>query len=284
MSVLAFVDGSRFALSVCDHAAWAALQLEAPVELVHVLERHRSDPAIATDRSGRLGVDTREALLAQLVELDEERNRLAHEAGRHLLAEAASRVRRNGVTAIQQRLLHGELVDTLHDHEREATLAVLGKRGEGEDHAPAHLGTNLERVIRASHRPVLIAAQEYRPIRRFLLAFDGGPSTGRAIDVLVNAPLLRGAEGQLLMVGTGTEAERHKLADGTSRLRASGVAVTSELRPGEPDEVIPERVASGRIDLLVMGAYGHSRLRTLMIGSTTSALLRTTTASMLVVR
>lgn len=86
------------------------------------------------------------------------------------------------------------------------------------------------------------------------------------------------------MVGTGTEAERHKLADGTSRLRASGVAVTSELRPGEPDEVIPERVASGRIDLLVMGAYGHSRLRTLMIGSTTSALLRTTTASMLVVR
>lgn len=274
MSVLAFVDGSRFALSVCDHAAWAALQLEAPVELVHVLERHRSDPAIATDRSGRLGVDTREALLAQLVELDKERNRLAHEAGRHLLAEAASRVR----------LLHGELVDTLHDHEREATLAVLGKRGEGEDHAPAHLGTNLERVIRASHRPVLIAAQEYRPIRRFLLAFDGGPSTGRAIDVLVNAPLLRGAEGQLLMVGTGTEAERHKLADGTSRLRASGVAVTSELRPGEPDEVIPERVASGRIDLLVMGAYGHSRLRTLMIGSTTSALLRTTTASMLVVR
>jgi nucleotide-binding universal stress UspA family protein len=43
-------------------------------------------------------------------------------------------------------------------------------------------------------------------------------------------------------------------------------------------------VEEGGFDLLVMGAYGHSRIRTLMIGSTTTALLRATSISMLVMR
>lgn len=83
------VDSSRF-------AAWAATRLSEPVELLHVLERH------AADLSGRLGVDARELLLQQLVELDEQRNRLAQEAGRHLLDEAAARAREGGVDQVLQ--------------------------------------------------------------------------------------------------------------------------------------------------------------------------------------
>lgn len=60
MNVLACIDSSRYAVSVCDHAAWAASKLDTPVELLHVLERHGSDPESSKDRSGRLGVDSRE--------------------------------------------------------------------------------------------------------------------------------------------------------------------------------------------------------------------------------
>ncbi len=284
MTILACIDSSRYAVSVCDHAAWAATRLGETVELLHVLERHAADPAVAADRSGRLGVDTRETLLRQLVELDEQRNRLSQEAGRHLLEEAANRVREGGARQVLQRLAHGELVDHIHTHGADARLVVIGRRGEAEDQAAQHLGRNLERIIRASQRPIVIAAQQFRPIRRFLVAYDGGASAEKAIDALVRNPILTDAEGHVLMVGEGTEAERQRLKTATARLRDVGYTVTEIVAQGDPDHIIPATVESEGIDLLVMGAYGHSRIRTLMVGSTTTSVLRTSTVSMLVVR
>ena len=54
--------------------------------------------------------------------------------------------------------------------------------------------------------------------------------------------------------------------------------------PGHPDEAIVSVVERTDADLLVMGAYGHSRIRNLIIGSTTTALLRACTVPVLVVR
>ena len=68
-----------------------------------------------------------------------------------------------------------------------------------------------------------------------------------------------------------------------ARLTAAGYTVTDDIRSGDADHRIPETVAAEEIDLLVMGAYGHDRIRTLMVGSTT-AVLRTSPVSMLVVR
>lgn len=284
MKVLACIDSSSYAVSVCDHAAWAASRLSLPVELLHVLERQPADPTIAPDRSGRLGVDTREALLAQLVELDEQRNRIAQESGRHLLDEAETEVRRSGVESITKRLAHGELVDLLHDYEAEARLVVLGKRGEGVDHAESHLGTNLERVIRASSRPIIVASQSFKPIERYLIAYDGSASGNRAIDFLVQEPLLLGAEGRMLSVGSGTSTELQQLSDAAARLRDAGYTISESIERGDPDELIPGIIASDSIDFLVMGAYGHSRIRSLLVGSTTTTLLRTSTVPILVVR
>ena len=284
MTVLACIDSSRYAVSVCDHAAWAASQLSLPVELLHVLERQPSDPTIAPDRSGRLGIDTREELLAQLVELDEQRNRIAQESGRRLLDEAEAEVRRGGIDSITKRLAHGELVDVLHEYEAKIRLIVLGKRGEGVDHAESHLGTNLERVIRASTRPVIVASQTFEPIERYLIAYDGSASGNRAIDFLAQEPLLRGAEGHILTFGSGTSTERQRLADAAARLRAAGHTLRETIERGDPDELLPGIIAGKSIDLLVMGAYGHSRIRSLLVGSTTTVILRTSTVPVLVVR
>jgi SulP family sulfate permease len=49
----------------------------------------------------------------------------------------------------------------------------------------------------------------------------------------------------------------------------------SELLPGDPDEVIATQVLHHEIGLVVMGAYGHSRVRNLILGSTTTHLIRT---------
>ena len=50
--------------------------------------------------------------------------------------------------------------------------------------------------------------------------------------------------------------------------------MTAEIIPGKPEEAISQRISARGIGLLVMGAYGHSRIRNLVIGSTTTEMLR----------
>lgn len=280
MKVLACIDHSPHAADVLDHAAWVAQRLSAAVEVLHAIERPTE--VTSADHSGRLGIDQRDALLRQLADLDAQRNRLAQESGRHLLDEAATFLREHGIEHVQPRLVHGSLADHLRDYGDDTRVIVIGKQGEGD--ATHELGMNLERAIRASKRPVLVTAGPLQPVERVLLAFDGGETTGKAIAMLINRPELIDAPIHLLMVG-GTDPRRaQQLADAADRLRGNGYTVTEEIVPGTPEDVIPREVARSGANLLITGAYGHSRIRAMFVGSTTTALLRKSTVPMLVMR
>ncbi|MCP3056483.1 universal stress protein [Aurantimonas marianensis] len=269
--ILALVDGSQYTQSVCDNAAWAADRLGAPVELMHIIGR-RDTPSAPADLSGNLDLGERETLLKELADFDEQKGKLARKRGRLVLAEAGARLNEKGISAVEERLRSGDLVETLLEFEEDADLVVIGKRGEAADFARLHLGSNLERVLRASTKPVLVTARAFRPIRRFIVAFDGGPSAGKAIDHLVASPLLKGAACELVMVSSKPSDER--LDRAAARLREAGYDVTATLEKGEPDEVIAAHVKRDDVDLIVMGAYGHSRIRNFLIGSTTSEIVR----------
>ena len=62
------------------------------------------------------------------------------------------------------------------------------------------------------------------------------------------------------------------------------VPADARLLPGDPDEVIAAQVREHSIKLLVMGAYGHSRIREFILGSTTTSLLRTCRVPVLLFR
>lgn len=271
-SILALIDGSTYSRSVCDHAAWAATRLGVPVELLHVL-----GPRLATeapDLSTYLGVDENARLLAELAAHDEQAGRLAQRRARAILDAARARMAASATPNVTTRLRQGDLVEALAELEPATDLVVIGKRGEAADFARLHLGSNLERILRASQRPVLVAARAFRPIARVLVAFDGGPSAMKAIAHIAADRLLLGLPIRLLMVGTPSAEAAARLAEAESRLREAGFDTTFDARRGQPDEVIAETVRQEGIDLLVMGAYGHSRIRTLIIGSTTTAVIR----------
>lgn len=69
-----------------------------------------------------------------------------------------------------------------------------------------------------------------------------------------------------------------------SHLRHKGYVVHAEIVDEEPEKLIAERVASENIDLLVMGAYGHSRIRNLFVGSTTTEMIRSCKVPILLYR
>ena len=273
-SILSCTDGSVYARSVYDHTAWAAQRMAAAVHVLHLVEPRR-DPAALTDLSGAIGVDAQAKLTAELVALDEARARVAQAHARAILADAERHLAAAGLTHVIVEAIHGELTDVITRFEATADLVVIGKRGEHADFAKLHLGGNLERVIRSCHHPVLVASRGFAPIERVLVAFDGGPSSRAAIDFALTNPLLRGLSFHLLYVGAPSSALQSSLEAARSQLAAAGFIVAADIVAGEVEQVIVETVKKESIDLLVMGAYGHSRIRQFIVGSTTTTMVRT---------
>lgn len=279
--IIACIDGSVYSDSVADHAAWAALRLDAGVEALQVIGRREN---VSQDRSGRIVAGARRQLLEELARVDEERAKLVQRQGWLDLEDAAERIERAGVARVETALRHGDLLETLTEREAGADMIVVGKRGAAADFAKLHLGSNLERLLRAARLPVLVAARAFRPIRRAIVAFDGRSSAQKAVDALSRSPLLAEATIVLVRAGEATAEAEAGLAAAADQLRAGGLAVDTRLLEGPAVTAIPAAVAEAGADLLVMGAYGHSRLRTLVIGSTTSEMIRACLIPILVYR
>ncbi len=79
--VLACIDASSYADSVCDLAAWGAMRLNLPVELLHVVQR-KDAVAARGDLSGAIGLGVKSSLMEELVQLEAADARLQVERGR----------------------------------------------------------------------------------------------------------------------------------------------------------------------------------------------------------
>lgn len=280
--VLACIDASPYAQAVCDYAAWTAKKLDVAMSVIHVLDK--SAKPVTTDLSGSIGLGSQEALLAQLAELDEKHGKLTMESGRIMLDAAKARAEQAGVKAVDERLRHGELVETLAELEEETRLLVLGKRGLSSADAHGHMGLHVERVIRTLHKPILLTQQSYTEPKSIMLAFDGSATALKGLEMLAASPLGKGLPVHLVMAGANTAATAAQMDSAASILRNAGFATTVAIVGGEPETVLHQYQQQQNIDLLVMGAYGHSRIRQFIVGSTTTAMISKAKCSLLILR
>ncbi|GAY20098.1 universal stress protein [Sphingobium fuliginis] len=280
--VLACIDASSYADSVCDLAAWASKRLQMPVELLHVVQR--SDPVAARgDLSGAIGLGVKTNLMQELVELEAADAKLKVERGRMLLAAGEKRLRDAGAFEVRTLHRHGGIVETILEREVDARVVVIGKRGASHEFASGHIGSKIERVVRASSKPVLIASREYAEPQNVVFAYDASPAAERALGRLIESPLYTGLPVNIVMADTDSDAHRRSLQDASSRLGVDREVKTTMER-GKPEAVIARVVEETPHAMLVMGAYGHSPIRTLIVGSTTTTMIRTVHVPVLLVR
>ncbi len=281
--VLACVDQSHFADYVADYAAWAARRMNAPLEFLHILDRH-PEVAIGADHSGTIGMDAQEHLLDTLSEADEARSKSAREAGRIFLNRLRERAIAAGVEAPDVRQRHGGLEDTLVEQQGDVKLFVLGRRGESAETTQRDLGRNVESVVRALRKPILAVTEGFTEPRRVMIAFDGGAVTRRGVEMVAESPLFRGLPVHLLMSGKKRPDSEKKLAWAKTTLERAGFDAPATLTPGDAESIIANFVQDEGIDLIIMGAYAHSPLRSLFFGSKTSDLLRSSKVPALLLR
>lgn len=270
--IAALIDGSIYSASVCEHAAWISQRTEAPVELIHVLGRR--DAPEKRDLSGSIKLGARTALLEELAELDAKRAKLTSHRGRAILEDARAILDKAGINEITTRLRQGDVVEAIGEIEKDARVIMVGKRGEAADFAKGHLGSNLERIIRSSTKPVFVASRAFKPIEKVLVAYDGGSSAIRAVDHIARSPLFQGLQIHVVTVGTATAEVKKGLEDAKALLKAAGLETETSVVAGQPETALSKMTEEAQFGMLVMGAYGHTRIRTLIIGSTTTAMIR----------
>lgn len=281
--VLACVDQSEYAEHVADYAAWAAVRMRAPLEFLHIIDRSETLPD-AEDHSGAIGIDAQETLLNKLSAEDEARMRVAREQGRMFLNGLRERATAAGAEHVDIRQRYGELTETLHEQEDGVQLMVLGRRGQSASITQRDLGRNVERVVRALNKPILTVTEGFKAPERVMIAFDGSPVTRRGVTMIAGSALFPGLPIVLLMSGKFSADRSKKLSWAQETLQQAGYTVSTRREPGDPEAVIAKTVQDEAIDLLVMGAFSHSPLRSLFFGSKTADLLRSSGIPTLLLR
>jgi nucleotide-binding universal stress UspA family protein len=159
-------------------------------------------------------------------------------------------------------------------------LAVVKQAGTDEDDASSDV---IEAALFNSGRPVLIVPYIQKSgcsVKRVVVCWDGSRASARAVGD--SLPLIAKANNvQVLTVATGKFDEndvsgadiaehlaRYKIRTELTRLPAPDIDVTS---------AILSHAADVSADLIVMGGYGHSRLRDFVLGGATRGMLRAMT-------
>ncbi|ECC7843041.1 universal stress protein [Salmonella enterica] len=272
-TVIACVDGSSSTHAVCEYAAWVTGKLNVPLALLHVLEKN--EQPVVSDLTGAIGIDSREQLTQELARIEGERNRLLMTQGRAILAGCAELLGQIGIPNIQQLQKHGTLDIILADLNG-IHMMVLGRRG-----AQHPVGSNLESIIRLQKKPVMIVPEAFSVPSRVMFAFDGSEASRRNLHQLTLSSLLQGMECHIVMVN----GDAHILEEAKRSLQSAGISAISRLAEGHSvTDVLCQYASANDMDLIIMGAYGHSSLRRFIIGSNTTAMLEQTHVPLLMLR
>ncbi len=282
IQVTACIDGSAISTAVCDSAAWASRILDAPLNFLHVLEKSLSP--VKEDLSGAIGFGSREHLLDELTELDEKRNKLAVEHGKLLLDDAKTRAEAAGAVVVSGEQRHDQLLQALLDCEERTRLYVIGRLGDDHELQTQTIGSHIENVVRSIHTPILMATGTFSTPSNYMLAYDGSETADKAIERVANSPLLSSLPGHVVMVGNDTPEHRQRLDHACELLANKGHQVQPHLLQGNVIESLLDFQNRFGIELKVMGAYGHSRIREFIVGSNTTKMLATSTVPVLILR
>ena len=267
-SILVTLDGSEHSLTASRYAIWLAQRLQATVVGMHVVDvvSLEGSGAFLHDVSGSLGFEP-------YLDFSSKMRDALQERGKAIVDQFLAACTEAGVRA-DTLLSTGIIANEICEHARAADLVVVGHRGMNERFSTGLLGGTTESVTRKCPKPVLVCPEEFQPVTRPLLAYDGSPRAAAAMHEAAELATALGLPLTVLYVGKD-DAATHRLLEESRRYLATH-RVESEyvIRPGYANEVIVETIAAGQHDLLVIGAYGHSRIIEMVLGSTTEYVLR----------
>lgn len=281
--VLTCIDGSSYSVAVCEYATWIAQSVGAPINFLHTIEQ-RHLPAVA-DLTGAIGLGAAEDLLNELTEVEQNSRRLFIKKGNLMLQAAKQKALDAGVDEIELSQEHGNLAEALVEREAQIRVLVIGIRGLRHENDTAGVGTQLESVIRSLHKPILVVNQNFSTPKLVMLAYDGGDAAIKALDIVASSPLFKNIPCHLVHVSAEGASEKPEILEtAAKKLNQAGIGVHCAELTGDIELALTQYQAEHDIDLTIMGAFSHNRVRDFLLGSFTVKMLKNTQRPLLLLR
>jgi nucleotide-binding universal stress UspA family protein len=183
---------------------------------------------------------------------------------------------------------HGLPDDIIIDEASTADLVVMGHRGLGRSPSMLDMviGSTASSVVRRVNKPVFIAPETYQSLDRILLAYDDSPHANHALQWAADVATTLQLPIVVLSVHKQTGEASVNVLKAKEYLSAYPVQVTpvSLTRYGQIADDILWVASDHKCNLIVMGAYGHSPLREMVLGSTTEKVMNETTVPLLLMK
>jgi nucleotide-binding universal stress UspA family protein len=270
-TVLVATDGSEAAAAAERYGVALAARLGARISGVSVVEE-RFSRGLHAEALGVAPppVEAVETFLAARAEA----------ACRRLAAAARER----GVECATE-TTRGVADDAIVERGKQADVIVLGRDGEHAGFRTALIGSTVDGVLRKTSKPAFVVPPSAELSGPVLLAFDGSPGSRIAARLAVE---IAGRLGETIHVFVDSKDKGRSAArfDEVRRLLGAPNVPVREAAStlGKPDDKIVDAAKEAGAGMIVMGAFGRSRIHEYFLGSNSAAVVRSSPIAVLLAR
>lgn len=276
-TILVPIDGSVGSATAIDYSLYIAPKFGASLEGFHVIDAFLIQGPMMTDIPAAVGMPPYNGFFEAVETSLEEKADL-------FLKNFEERCQTAGVSC-QTKKNVGKISDAIIEAADKADLIVMAKKGEHFHLKEGGIiGTVAETVIRRSGKPVMVTPVKFQEIESMALAYDGSTPAKKAL--ILSLQISEQAKWPItVLIVTGDAA---KAADLSTQVEEEADKTHADceiiISSGKEVEEILKFIGEGAVELIVMGAYGHNRLRELLLGSTTSTIIQKSPIPVLLIR
>jgi nucleotide-binding universal stress UspA family protein len=266
-SILLPIDGSNYSETVLKYGIYLAKKLKAIVRVLSVVDIRLIDWSMATGAESFVPLMPSADFQAESQKMQEEK---------------AEKVNQKAAAILKKSEVNHEIIkssgipsDEICHHAMENDFVIMGIRGEYEKWTNKFLGATVENVTRQVNKPTMLVDKEFSEIERIHCGYDGSSSANKALQLSAYLSDTLKLSLQIIAISASEEERKQLLNEADRYLNPYDIEYTLRHETGVPsDTLVNVQNNAPSSSLMVIGSYGHTRLREAIIGSTTVEVMR----------
>lgn len=265
-SILLPIDGSVYTEAQVRYTVELARAFDARVSVLSILDVRIFEWAVV------MGTDGFVPIIPSNVYKEESKKILESKAAAVL--EKCSEILTSENVEFDAEKISGSPSDIICEKAPLVDLLVIGMRGEFAKWKKNLVGATLDAVMRQWSKSILVTSREFKSIRNILFAYDGSERSNKALQLVGLFATQLSAPVTVLSVHDKEIFRSKLLEEAQSYLKPYKAQVDLVGVSGNPEKEIIRVAGERHCDLMIMGAFGHSRIREAILGSTTEQVVR----------
>ncbi len=267
-SILMPVDGSGYTEAQLKHSIRLAKNFGAVIRVLSIVDVRIFEWAVVMGNDGFV------PMMPSNVYKEESRKIIEGKA-QAVLDKCSGILTKDKIDFSVERI-DGSPADIICEKAPLVDLLVIGARGEFEKWKKTLVGATADAVVRQWNKAIMLTPKKFKKISKIMFAYDGSERSNRALQLVGLLATQLKAPVTVINVQDKESLRQKLLEEAGQYLEPYKISVDLVGVSGNPEKEIPKVCEERKCDLIIMGAFGHSRIREAILGSTTEQVIRNT--------